>query len=236
MIWCLGMYASGSTWLYNAVRQTAEVVRPDMEVRGTYTESLGVLQALPGGVCHVVKTHDLGQAETDFLALNAARIVISIRDPRDAVTSLMQYMRHGFPKAIDKVERSAAICAHFATDERAEVFSYDAGFTDDAATFDRLAGTFGGRLSAAGRTALFEGSRRAAIEWKIARLEELPNVSHDPASGDIVDLDSQWHRHHAGRTGEIGRWQRLLPPEAVRHIEQRMERWMRQFGFEIWTK
>jgi phosphoenolpyruvate-protein kinase (PTS system EI component) len=231
MIWCLGMHGSGSTWLFNAARETAQALHPGARVTGIYAEDLESLKALDRAALNIVKTHHLGRAETHFMAQNARHILISIRDPRDAVTSLMQHMRHSFGRALDRTEHSAAFCASFAQDSRARILSYDAGFTDDPATFDRIAAMLGGRLDEAARAALFAASRREVIEARIARLEELPNTWQDERSGDIVDLDTQWHRHHAGRTGEIGRWRRLLPPEASRIIEQRMAGFMTRFGY-----
>jgi hypothetical protein len=208
------MYASGSTWLYNTARQVAQAMYPDTKVAGSYAERMDVLKRLKPSVLNVVKTHDLGLPEASFLAMRATRIVLSIRDPRDAVTSLMQHMGHDF-----------------ASDKRAELFTYEAGFTDDIATLDRLAAFFGGTLNAQMREHLFRQSRRDAIEAKIARLEELPTVFRDSRSGDVLDMDTQWHLHHAGRTGEVGRWQRLLTPAAAREIERRMNGWMRLFGY-----
>jgi len=231
MIWCLGMYASGSTWLYNAARETARALHPAREITGTYAERIEELRGLRPEDLNIVKTHDLGPAEARFMAANATSILITVRDPRDAVTSLMQHMRHPFGKALERVERSGAFCAALARDGRAEILSYDAGFTDEPATFDRLAAVLGGALDSAQRAGLFAASRREEIEALIARIEELPGMARDVKSGDVVDLETQWHRHHAGRTGEIGRWRRLLPPEAARAIERRMAGFMAQFGY-----
>jgi hypothetical protein len=200
-------------------------------VQGIYTETLEELERLRDGALHIVKTHDLARAEAKYMAAGAARILISIRDPRDAVVSLMQHMRHKFGPALDKIERTAAFCQFFAADPRADIFNYDAGFPDDIATFDRLAASLGGALETEARARLFTASRRAAIEDYIAGLDSLPTAVKDARSGDVVDTDTQWHRHHAGRSGEVGRWRRLLPPEAARLIEARMGPWMRQFGF-----
>jgi hypothetical protein len=225
------MYASGSTWLYNAARDTARALHPGRDIAGTYAERMDVLRQLRPAALNIVKTHDLGRAEAQFMAANATAILISVRDPRDAVTSLMQHMRHSFAKALERVERSGAFCGALAADPRAEILSYDAGFTDDPATFDRLAAALGGTLDDSQRATLHAASRREVIEAKIARIEELPTMSRDEKSGDVVDLDTQWHRHHSGRSGEIGRWRRLLPPEAARVIERRMSGFMQQFSY-----
>jgi hypothetical protein len=225
------MYASGSTWLYNAARDTARIVLPEREIAGTYAERIEELRRLRPEALNIVKTHDLGRAETQFLTANATRILITVRDPRDAVTSLMQHMHHPFAKALERVERSGAFCGALAADPRAEILSYDAGFTDDPATFDRLAAALGGTLNDSQRATLHAASRREVIEAKIARIEALPTMARDAKSGDVVDLDTQWHRHHMGRTGEVGRWRRMLPPDAVRTVERRLAGFMEQFSY-----
>jgi len=225
------MYASGSTWLFNAARDTAVAALPEQRVTGLYAETLDVLRGLDPAVLNVVKTHHLPQDATNFMALNATRILVSIRDPRDAVTSLMQHMGLPFAMALQWVERSGAFCAHFARDKRAELFVYESWFTDDPATFDRLEAACGGSLGTQARAELFTQSRRSVIEAKIARLEELPTMWRNERSGDLVDTATHWHRHHAGRTGEVARWARLLPEEAARVIEARMADWMRRFGY-----
>ena len=42
---------------------------------------------------------------------------------------------------------------------------------------------------------------------------------------------SQWHRHHAGRSGEIGRWRRRLTAPQVVAIEQHLQDWMAAYGY-----
>ncbi len=228
------MYASGSTWLFNAMRDVAATVRPETPTLSCYAESLPMLAPVrhAAGV-RIVKTHQLDAKAEAFMNEAAATILLSVRDPRDAVVSLMQHMRHGFADALATVERSALFAQRYAADPRTVLLRYEAGFIDDPATFDALAAALGGALTAASRAALFARSRRAAIEARIARLEELPTAVKDPRSGDVVDLVSQWHRHHANRSGEVGRWRRLLSPEAAAVVEQRLGAWMAALGYEV---
>jgi len=232
MIWCLGMYASGSTWLYNATRQTAAIAAPQLNITACYAETLKQLMALNEPGCHyIVKTHQLDAAATALMTERATTILLTIRDPRDAVLSLMQHMRQDFFTALRWVENSAVYCGRFLADPRTIAWRYESGFTDQPETFDRLAGVYKTTLTDAAREALFAGTRRAAIEAKIAGLEGLPTTVVNARSGDVVDLDTQWHRHHANRTGEVGRWRRMLHPDAVRCIEQRLGGWMSAQGY-----
>ena len=236
MIWCLGMYASGSTWLFNAVREVAAEVRPATPAISCYAENLKMLAPVltPGGV-KIVKTHQLDARAEAFMNSQAGAILLTVRDPRDAVVSLMQHMRHSFFLALATVERSALFCQRYAADPRSRLLRYESGFIDEPRTFDMLAGICGGELSEDARARLFARSRRGAIEARIARLEELSTTVSDRRSGDVVDLVTQWHRHHAGRSGEVGRWRRLLSPDAVLIVEQRMGGWMKALGYETET-
>jgi hypothetical protein len=233
MLWCLGMYASGSTWLFNAAMMIGAAVAPARPVVGRYIDSadaLGLLGDQAGLV--VIKTHDVEEAAVRILSGRADSILVSIRDPRDSVTSLMIYQRYGLVPALETTERSARACARFAADPRAVLLRYEAGFIDEAATLDRIAKSLGGTLSVADRTRIFAATRREAIEAHIAKLPELPTALHDAASGDIVDTATQWHTHHANRSGEIGRWRHLLTLADVAIIEQRLEDWMAAFGYQ----
>ncbi len=228
--WCLGMYASGSTWLFNAARAVAAELQPSLPHRAVYLEAFPHLARLPRGPA-VVKSHDLTPSLARFLEARSSRILLSLRDPRDAVTSLMQHVGQSFPCALHWVERSAHFCARYASHKRATLFIYERGFTELPETFDRLASSFDGTLSLPTRERLFAGTRRHIIEERIARLENLPTTWRNPANGDLVDTISQWHAHHAGRTGETGRWRLFLPPDHVRQIEERLASFMREFGY-----
>ena len=230
VVWCLGMYASGSTWLFNVTREVTQRLHPQTRVTGHYVDATDRLGRLPAGLA-VVKTHHLGRTAAQRLAAKAEVIMLSLRDPRDAVTSLMQHMGQNFLQALRWVEDSALFCAQYADDPRTALLRYEDGFTETPEIFDVLATRLGGGLGAQAREELFAQSRRAAIEAKIARLKDLPTAWHNPATGDVVDRDTQWHLHHAGRSGENGRWRRLLPPEAASHVEQRLDGFMRRFGY-----
>ncbi len=224
------MYASGSTWLFNAARAVAAVLDPTLPVAGRWAGGMKELKNLAGGA-QVVKTHELTPAAGKFLRAQADVILISLRDPRDAVTSLMQHMGEDFAQALRRVEISAQFAARHAGDARARLFSYESGFTETPAAFDDLAAALGGILTAAQRQALFDSTRRDKIEEKISRLAELPTAWRNPGTGDLLDRDTQWHRHHAGRNGEIGRWRQALAPGEVAVIERSLADFMRNFGY-----
>jgi hypothetical protein len=226
------MYGSASTWTFNVVQKLAAVLVPDRPVVPHFVnESLADLDPAAGTL--VVKSHATPRGEE--LARRARAIIITIRDPRDALASLMAHNLVPFDVALEVVEASALTCSRFAQHERATLLRFSDRFFDDPATISRIAATFGGTLLDADKARIFAETRREEVENLIARLEELPTAStyfnertgHD----DTVDEVTGWHKHHAGRKGEDGRWRRELSPQQVAAVEQRLWKWMERFGY-----
>ena len=115
MLWCLGMYASGSTWVFNAAMQVAALVGPHTPAVGCFVTGRHELDFLndPASLA-IVKSHDTDEAAATELARRANALLVSIRDPRDCVTSLMLYQRYNFAAALAATECIARFCVRLA--------------------------------------------------------------------------------------------------------------------------
>jgi len=230
MIWCCGMYASGSTWTYNAARAAGLAAGARIEAR--YAENFRQLGGMSRpDATYVVKTHDVDERATRVLQRRAMAIFLTIRDPRDAVLSVTRHMGMDFSAALAMVARSALYCGRIAAAPRATLLRYESGFIDDPATFDTLAAAFGRALTPDQRDHLFAQTRREVIEARIAGLAALSSTIAIAETGDVVDLDTQWHAHHANRTGEVGRWRTHLNANQVWEVERTLSGWMEAFGY-----
>jgi len=233
--WCLGMYSSGSTWAYNVTRQIAASVHPSKPVQGYFVSDVVNVVALGrGGRTHIIKSHDIDTEDAVAeIARCADAIIVTIRDPRDAVTSLMLYQGLAFDQSVLLVEKSARLCARFCSDQRSLLLRYEAGFIDDIRTLDRIAETFREQLTPTDRVRIFGSTRRAAIEAFITELPRRPGKLKNPERpGHFADPVTHWHTHHAGRTGEIGRWQKMLTEAQVRAVERLLGDWMDRFSYD----
>jgi hypothetical protein len=239
--WCLGMYSSGSTWTYNVTRQIAASVTSVKPVLLHFVsraadvalfERLANTAPQPGGA-HIVKSHEIDDEDAvTALSLRADAIIVTIRDPRDAVTSLMLYQDFVFDRSLSLVEKSARLCARFTGDPRSLLLRYEEGFADDVTTLDRIAASFHRSLVASDRTRIFASSRRAAVEALIAGLPQQPTSLINVARPDrVLDPVSQWHTHHAGRSGEIGRWRHMLTEAQALEVDRRLGDWMDRFSY-----
>jgi hypothetical protein len=223
------MQASASTWIYNAALKIAPIRVADVPTRGRYVPYRGKLGFLDDPGLHIIKSHGVDSPTEAELGKRATSIIISLRDPRDAIASLMLYHSENFKQALMEVERAAATCARFAADQRAIVLRYETRFTEDPATIDRIAGIFGRELPPDDRDRIFEESRRENVEKLIDNLEQLPSARR--AGDDLYDSATQWHKLHAGRTGEVGKWRRTLSEGQIARIEARLFDWMGSFNY-----
>lgn len=230
VFWCQGMFASGSTWLYNVALAVACDLDPRARVEGRFVFSKADAAGLDGGgVHHIVKAHQAKQG-VEAIAAGADAIIVTLRDPRDAVVSLMQYQGFSFNRALLNVRNAAEACLYLGMQPQAVVLHYETGFVDDPATIDGVARHMGGAISPQRRDEIFQATRRPNLEAFIARIEARPSAIVD-RDGDVYDLATHWHKHHAGRTGETGRWRRLLYPAQVGGIETSLADWMETFGY-----
>jgi len=232
MFWCLGMYASASTWTFNLVQKVALSLAPTKPVIAVF-----VVDTLPdcdddSGTL-VVKTH--GAPVARELGQRAKAIFITIRDPRDAVASLMRHNKAPFDLALNVTDAAAWTCAQFITHRRAVLLRFEDRFFDDPATVDRIAAMFPGALPKGDGKRIFTELHRDAVDAFIANLEALPTTETylDSESGqwDTYDQVTGWHKHHAGRTAEVGRWRRDLTDLQIQAIQRRMQPCMERFGY-----
>jgi hypothetical protein len=86
-------------------------------------------------------------------------------------------------------------------------------------------------MSATDKIRIYAETRRSAIEAFINTFPNLPTVVDQPDPGHFVDLDTQWHTHHVGGDGQVGRWRRMLTPAQIAIVNERLARSMTLFGY-----
>jgi hypothetical protein len=223
VIWCVGLYASASTWAFNLVREMAVATRPAGGVTPHFCAGAYDVRRLDAPGLHIIKTHEVSDAATEAGFSNRARkILLTVRDPRDAVASMMDYQNHGFEHAIAHVESALHLCVRLAADPRALICYYESGFAAQPATATAIAAHLGFALEAAEISRVFESLRREKVEAYIATLPTRPGVLQERVSGDLLDPSTHWHTHHSGRSGEAGRWRRALTGEQAARITQQL--------------
>jgi hypothetical protein len=233
IFWCVGLYASGSTRLFNAGKKIAVASGLGGGLVSTFATNQAELVFPRGTMTAIVKTHEVEAAAADILMARSQAIWLSIRDPRDCVTSLMLYQQCTFDEALEMTADAARFCLLALDHPRTALFRYEDNFFDRPATLDVIASSFGGQINAADTARIFTETRRSAIEAFIKTFPDVPSVVGQPEPDHLVDLDTQWHTHHVGRDGEVGRWRRMLTDSQVQSINAHLAEPMMRFGYQL---
>jgi hypothetical protein len=224
VVWCLGVCASASTWTFNVARRILALA-PENPVTSIFiaNQETAIAPSSPGTI-QLVKSHEIDDPRMAAeLARRSARIIVTVRDPRDAVASILSAQpTNSFEHALDLVARSATLCRRLAADPRTLLLEYESRFFERPGIVTDIGGHLGRRVEASAAREIYDAMTRTQVEKHIANLPGLPGVLENPQSGDLLDPVTHWHTHHAGRTGEIGKWRRILSAGQIDDIEQRI--------------
>ncbi len=227
----VGLHGSASTSLFNIVRELMIAAVGEAQVLALYGEDVAALPApLVSERRHVVlKSHSGSPGWEWLIHLTRAPVVLSVRDPRDAVLSLME--RFGM-----QLEPSARVI--MADCRRAErcaeaghaAFRYEDRFFDDATVAGHLASKLG--LDIADATCREIGARYCTegVRSMAANLSDLPPSRVLKTDALHLDLVTQIHRTHLG-DGLVGKWRDRLSPANGAALTQAFAPFLERFGY-----
>lgn len=215
-VMCAGMFSSGSTWAFNIVAQLLCKAYPGSRIAQTYADELfSEHEALASNAdCLVFKTHAPSPATRLLARLGGLPIMLSIRDPRDAIASLMQRFSVTFDWALDKVVASSAALIQLRELPHL-LLQYENGFTERDESVAQIAQHLGLRLPPGDVQNIFTAFTPNAVMATISDLQARHViVGVEPAGA--FDPQTHWHPGHVGDR-RIGKWKEsLTPPQAAR--------------------
>lgn len=211
LVCTVGLHGSASTYLFNVARELlAAALGPD-KVLAFFSESVADVLRMPGLTeRHAVwKLHCGDELWRPFVHLATPRVLVSIRDPRDCVASLMQRFNAGFQPSVRALQHDCALAIHCA-DAGYPVFDYNDGFFQQEDTVARIADYLGLDLPAERLQAIHAAFCTDSVRDHAARLMELPEGRR---GGDgvriLMDKHTQIHRNHV-LDGRAGRWREVF--------------------------
>lgn len=229
---CLGLPGSASTWVFNITAHLLST--PQVSLISGYIDT-GIakfLDQLNASDKHidvvVLKSHQADAALFDFISAHASRCVLSVRDPRDCVVSLMERFGFSFEYALAAVVKSCHSLMRF---QRLGVplFRYEDHFfrSPDAlsALHDYLNPGQAVDLDKLGQ--LYS---QAAIEHHIDHFDRLPAGRVQKRGADEYDGVAHWHRNHFG-DGLVGKWSSRLSPLQIAQATLALGASLEQLGY-----
>jgi hypothetical protein len=231
IVLCAGQYGSASTWLYNAIHALMVAAVGEARVHRQFADRADSLpERTDRRRLLLIKAHEPGPGLRWLVARGGGRVVVSARDPRDAVASVIGRFGFDFPLVAGRVERcSAALPALL--DLPCLVLRYEDGFGADEATLARIAGFLGLAVPPPVIAQVFENLRPDAVRAEIARLAAEGAFGETPTS-DRHDPTTHWHPGHVG-DGAPGKFARLLSPGQIGEIIRRTRPFQAAFDYPM---
>jgi hypothetical protein len=233
LVLAVGVRGSASTWAFNVARELMEAALGAAAVTPCFVNTPDDLAAAQAGgaACVVCKTH--GVAGLDRMARqDGARVIITVRDPRDAVLSLIE--RFGTPPQValrGVAESCNAVLG--CTAQHWPVLRYEDGFFARADTVALLARHLGLDVAAAEVARIFAAWRTEAVRAFAATVPTLP-AGRLVDDGGIFCFDrlTQVHRTHIG-DGRVGKWRERFAPKAQAELGRVFAPFLDRFRYDM---
>jgi hypothetical protein len=226
----IGLHGSASTWVFNVVRELMTAVVGEAAVMTVFTDDV---RGVPGvaeraGRYLIIKSHT-GSADLDkWLAEEHVRIILSVRDPRDACLSVAQRFNLSIESAIHNLAYDCAHLIRLAAEGHA-VLRYENRFFEDPGTIRELADWLGLRVAAPTMAAIFERYRTDAVRSFVAQLGDLPAERQGTIRSVLADTVTYYQTGHIG-DGRDGKWHDL-PPSGQDGLTRMFTPFLDQFGY-----
>jgi len=208
-----GMVGSGSTFLYNVVRELL-ASDPRIPAVATYSDEWNPLFLTHRRL--VLKSHWGIRALTPLAESGVLLPIVSVRHPGDSVCSDMERFGFVFDFALKRVELSLKFCAALRQLQETVLYRYEDRFAANPRTVAGLAQILGIKLPAERLAEIARKYEASGVRAYADALDRLPNLmrSQDNPT-DAWCPTTQIHRGHIGRQVS-GRWHDL--PEAQRRL------------------
>jgi len=226
------MPGSASTWIFNVCVYLMGL--PQRKVKVAYTDDR-LAECLAEIAAHaervdvlVVKSHKADSTLFDFVSATQAQCMLSVRDPRDCIVSLMERFDFSFEDALTKLTKSCASLVQFRT-LGGPLFRYEDQFFQSAAVISDLHRYLNPR-SALNIELLQRLYCQESVQKFIDNFDLLPPTRVRKEGGDEYDLLKHWHRNHFG-DGLSGKWHTRLSAEQQAQAGQTLATALECFGY-----
>jgi hypothetical protein len=232
-IFCAGLPRSASTWAFNIAAALARLSGPRTHVTMVYSDGNGSSEdrmLLQEGIV-LVKTHMPSPVLSSAAAWSGASVLLTIRDPRDSVASLMGQFGFGFAEAVRAASASASALLQLARSCTPLLLKYEDGFTSGSDGIDAIASFLGFEITEDIRTELAGEFSREAVSKLVGetKFKEMPDGGLPLPE---VNPESQWHPNHVG-DGSIRKFRGVLTREQIAVVEYETRDFSRHFGYDV---
>lgn len=234
---CAGLFSSGSTWAFNAL---AELLRRTPKngqankrtVVQFFTDELDMFpDDIEAADALVIKTHCPDKALQVYRRVTHAPTILAVREPRDAVASLMRRFEHSFQDACRKVTKSATHLLTLSHVGAPFLLRFEERFFDSEETIKALAAFVGLQPSSAVVHSIANSLTRESVRAKIEELHRT-GVFNPEAGTEQFEPETHWHPGHVGEA-VVGCHAEVLSVEQQIEVLTATEAYCSGFGYSV---
>lgn len=209
----LGLYSSGSTWLFNVVRSIC--AKHSDKSFSVYADKGGDIISSFGDEIEylVIKSHHIDEEYLKIIRATDAKLIITVREGRDSVTSLINRFEKSESDALSQISLSASTIALARSMFAHMLLVYEGRFMDERETITRVADYIGIEISEDFASELLAQFDREKVASNI--LAQFKNASADITYDDA----NHWHVGHVG-DGRSSKWTETLSKAAAAAIDE----------------
>ncbi|HTT97654.1 MAG TPA: hypothetical protein VMF58_06355 [Rhizomicrobium sp.] len=229
VILCVGLKSSGSTWLYNVVIQLLKE-KYRTGVISFYADDFAMFPPdTEGAHVMVIKAHEPSQGLVYLARLTRGQMFLTLREPRDAIASLMQRFGHAFEGALDETGRQSQRIAELDRTEAMTTYRYEDGFFDRFKTIGEIADVLNVKISKAARERVYRSLTRDSVRQTIGKFKKAGKFGKKP-NANSFDTETQWHPGHVG-DGKIGKFEGVLSAAQQKKVLTATKDYAKRFGY-----
>jgi len=229
----LGLPGSASTWVFNVARELVIAQHGANAVHSVFSDQVQpVLEDAHAQQRYIVwKLHQPEPNWQSFARQMQAKIILSLRDPRDAMLSLMRRFNYDVAEACGTMRRSLRSIEELAKDGH-PVLRYEDRFFERPVTVGAIAGHIGVALGDAERARIFATYETETVRQFGRRLDSLPPERIKTIEGSTrYDAVTQIHGGHIGDQ-RIGKWREEFDHTQRRTVTALLSPWLQTLGYD----
>jgi hypothetical protein len=230
LICTIGLHGSASTWIFNVVRELLTATQGEAALLGCFADRLEQLPPFEtfAGKILLVKSHMSSEELEAWLDEQGALRILSIRDPRDAMLSMMQRFKMPLGAAAHAIKHDTARLERLAAPGQT-VWRYEDRFFDHYESVARLTAGLGLTVPETVQQGIFTRFTTTAVRDFAQSLASLPPERLTKVGPFDMDKVTQILTSHVG-DGETGKWRRLPPPLQA-ELAQFYASFLTRFGY-----
>lgn len=204
IILCIGMQASGSTWVFNVVRSISnkygkKSISFFCEEAKDFVDYVDIVDGFL-----IVKCHHVDDKFIKLLSMMDSKAIVTTRDPRDCVVSQLERFSSRIIDVAGDLSRSLSSISMLLNSIDVLPLSYENKPFDDVQTVKNIAHFMGVSLTEEDCQSIFDSMQPDVIKKNIEEFKD--NIDNNL----WFDPETHWHPNHVG-DGATGKWEQRLP-------------------------